>query len=736
MFRRVSRGFSLLALIAMTLTLSACGGGGGGGAVSGVNIDNAPTSGQLALGSSLDLDATVNVTGGASQAVTWASSNSSVATVDSDGVVTGKAVGTTTITATSNFDRSKQDSVALEVVTSPVTAVAVTPETASVSAGDTVQLSAVVEGNAGVSQEVTWSSDKTGVATVDANGLVTGLSSGTATITATSTVDPSKSGSAVVTVVSCGTTQELTSVSAPTTLVGVPGCTDYVVNQGEVNVTAALNIQPGVTIAFKQGSRLDVEAGGSITANGTSAQPITFTGQTDVAGFWNGIRIFSAIPSALENVVVAYGGGDGSSDAANIEVGSGGRLNLKNSTLRHSAGYGLTLQPAGNLTGFATNTLPNNKAAARIYVRHLPQLDNASNYTQDNTDNFIDVNGGTTDADGTWPATNAPYRLIAGEINVVNVIMVEAGLDFRFQAGSRLDIETGGSLSATGSSAGITFRGASQTAGFWNGIRIFSTIPSIFDNVTFADGGGDGSVNAATVEIGSNGQASFENSSFVNSKNYGLTVESGGDLSGFSSNDFSSNRVPMRVFARHLMQLDNASTFADSNTENFIDINGGNTDAGGIWPAARTPYRVIAGEMNVINAVTIEDGAVFQFQAGSRLDLESGGSLTASGAATGIVFTGTSQVKGHWTGIRIFAGASANFDNVTVSYGGGNGSSSAANIYVNQGTLTLTNSTVSSSANFGLYVTGASASVTPDTEAAMLAQNTFSNNTVNVFGLP
>lgn len=725
--------------VSVLFFLAACSGGGGTAKVISVTITGAPASGQQDVGTTVDLDVTVSVSGGASQAVTWKSSNPSAATVDSDGVVTGVAVGATAITATSSVDTSKSDSVNLDIVaagSSPVTTVAVTPAAVSVNAGDTVQLSVVVNGNAGVSQAVTWTSDKTGIADVDANGLVTGVATGTATVTATSVADPSKSGSAVVTVVSCGAAQELGHITAPTTLTGVAGCTDYLVNQGEVNVTAALTIDPGVTIAFRQGSRLDVEAGGAVTANGTAAQPVTFTGQAAVNGYWTGIRIFSAIPSSLEHVVVAYGGGDGSADAANIEVSGGGALNLNNSTLRNSKNYGLTLQSTGNLTGFSGNTLRDNKMPAQINARHIPQLDGASSYAQGNTTNLIDVIGGTTDADGTWPATDAPYRLTAYEINVVNAITVADGVEFQFQGGSRLDVEAGGSLSATGSTTGITFRGATQVPGFWIGIRIFSAVPSTFDDVTFADGG-SGSSTSATVLVGSGGRASFENSSFVDSANYGLSVQSGGDLSGFSANHFSGNRVPISVDARHLVQLDNASTFATDNTENVIDIKGGTTDANGTWPAAQAPYRLVAYEMNVTKSITIEDGAQFQFQANSRLDLEAGGSLTASAPVTGISFTGTTQVAGYWNGIRVLSGASANFDGVTVSHGGGDGSGSAANISVNQSTLTLTNSTVSNSANYGLYVTGASASVTPANAADMLSQNTFATNAGgNVSGLP
>ncbi|MCY3989190.1 MAG: Ig-like domain-containing protein, partial [Gammaproteobacteria bacterium] len=54
--------------------------------------------------------------------------------------------------------------------------------------GDTLQLMAEVkdgDGDVLTNAEITWSSDASGVATVDADGLVTAAGAGTATITAT-----------------------------------------------------------------------------------------------------------------------------------------------------------------------------------------------------------------------------------------------------------------------------------------------------------------------------------------------------------------------------------------------------------------------------------------------------------------------------------------------------------------------------------------------------------------------
>lgn len=85
--------------------------------------------------------------------------------------------------------------------TPTVTGVTVTPGTATVTKGQSIQLNAKVETENFAPQSVTWSSDSDN-ATVDASGKVT-LSSnatGTINITATSTYDTSKNGKCVITV--------------------------------------------------------------------------------------------------------------------------------------------------------------------------------------------------------------------------------------------------------------------------------------------------------------------------------------------------------------------------------------------------------------------------------------------------------------------------------------------------------------------------------------------------------
>src|SRR5204863_2229462 len=71
--------------------------------------------------------------------VTWSSSNTAVATVSNSGLVSGVTPGTATITATSE---GKSGTSSVTVTNVPVATVDVTPPSASVQAGQTVQLTA------------------------------------------------------------------------------------------------------------------------------------------------------------------------------------------------------------------------------------------------------------------------------------------------------------------------------------------------------------------------------------------------------------------------------------------------------------------------------------------------------------------------------------------------------------------------------------------------------------------
>ena len=83
-------------------------------AVGSVTID--PSGGLVLEGNTLPLTATVASEGGATETVTWSSSDETIATVDAAGLVTGLRSGTARITAASEFDPSQRDVIEVSVV--------------------------------------------------------------------------------------------------------------------------------------------------------------------------------------------------------------------------------------------------------------------------------------------------------------------------------------------------------------------------------------------------------------------------------------------------------------------------------------------------------------------------------------------------------------------------------------------------------------------------------------------
>lgn len=151
------------------------------------------------------------------RAVVWTSTNTSIATVTSTGVVTGVAVGTATIGATSE---GQTGSAELTVSAVPVATVHVSLAQGSVVVGASTNATALVKdanGTVLMGRAVTWESSNIAIATVTENGSVTGAGTGSATITATS---EGQKGSANLTVTAVPVATVSVSLAEPTLAVG------------------------------------------------------------------------------------------------------------------------------------------------------------------------------------------------------------------------------------------------------------------------------------------------------------------------------------------------------------------------------------------------------------------------------------------------------------------------------------------------------------------------------------
>lgn len=167
-------------------------------AVSGISVS--PTTLNLTVDETAQLSAEIAPANATNKNVTWTSDNTSIATVNSSGLVTTKAAGTAVITARS-ADGGKTASTKVTVTSSSVavTGISVSPTSLTLDVNATRTLTSTVAPSNATDKTVTWSTSNGSVATVSHAGVVTAKSKGSATISAT-TNDGKKVATASVTV--------------------------------------------------------------------------------------------------------------------------------------------------------------------------------------------------------------------------------------------------------------------------------------------------------------------------------------------------------------------------------------------------------------------------------------------------------------------------------------------------------------------------------------------------------
>ena len=167
-------------------------------------ITVSPTSYTMEAGDKKTLTATVWPESSETGSISWTSSNTSVATVDSNGKVTAVAVGSAQITA-SHSGMSASCAITVAGVSLNKTSLTLKP-------GATETLIATSSPSDPV---VSWTSSNTSVATVSSTGLVTAVANGTATIKVTT--EGGYTASCTVTVINAHYTINLDAGGSSTT---------------------------------------------------------------------------------------------------------------------------------------------------------------------------------------------------------------------------------------------------------------------------------------------------------------------------------------------------------------------------------------------------------------------------------------------------------------------------------------------------------------------------------------
>jgi hypothetical protein len=474
------------------------------------------------------------------------------------------------------------------------------------------------------------------------------------------------------------------------------------------NVTVApgvtLTVDPGVTLQFTQGAGLRVN--GTLIANGTAAQPITFTGTTAQRGWWAGISIvgLSTSPltgSSLSYVTVEYGGGNG---YANLYL-EYATVPLQNVTIRQSSGRGI-YGWRGATAHVATGTFTGNAGEAVVMT------DGASNpilsglSASGNGADVWAIGAGILTGGHTWENAGMRYRLDGSQnVDAGAALTIQPGVTVEAGQGAGLTVR--GQLLADGTAAQpITFTGTTAQRGWWAGISIvgLSTSPlasSSLSHATVEYGGGNGYANLyleyATVPL----------------QNVTIRQSSGRGIYGWRGGVPNIATATLSDNAGYAIELTDGSTSpslsgvtAVGNGIDAIAIGGGTVTGSRTWNNLGIPYHILGSQTVAAGAtLTVEPGVLVRFGQGAGLTVR--GRLVANGTPTAwITFDATTPTPGSWAGISFIgtstsplAGSSLQY--AAVAFGGGNG---YANVYLEYANVAMTHVALVNGSRDGLYL--------------------------------
>ena len=229
---------------------------------------------EMARGTSMQLAATVAPENATEKALRWETSDPDVVTVDANGVVTAQANGEAEITVSVTANPARTDTCHVIVKETSnivyVTGVTLTPDSAELTVGGTMQLTATVAPAGATTKTVTWQSSDTNVAAVDENGKVTAAAAGTATITV-KTADGGYTASCAITVKAEKPAVSKVTLNMTSAALTVGGTTQLTVT---VEPAGA-----GGTVSWASGDSkvASVDANGKVTAVGAGTTTITAT---------------------------------------------------------------------------------------------------------------------------------------------------------------------------------------------------------------------------------------------------------------------------------------------------------------------------------------------------------------------------------------------------------------------------------------------------------------------------
>ena len=275
----------------------------------------------------------------------WKSVNTGVATVNASGLVTGVSAGTSIIRYTVTNGGGCTDSVSTTVTVNALPAFAPIAGTTTICAATTSQLSETTSGGV-------WKSVSTGVATVNASGLVTGVSAGTSIIRYTVT-----NGSGCTDSVATTVTVKATS-SSTTSKIICPSSLPYLWNSLTFNTSGSQTAHLTNSVGCDSSATLNLTVKATSTSiTNTSICP------NSLPYLWNGLT-FNVAGSQTAHLTNSVGCDSAATLNLTVKATS---TSITNASICPTAlpysWNGLTFNVAGSQTAHLTNSVGCDSAA-------------------------------------------------------------------------------------------------------------------------------------------------------------------------------------------------------------------------------------------------------------------------------------------------------------------------------------------------------------------------------------
>ena len=158
-------------------------------------------SASLKVSETLNLVATISPEYASDKSINWTSSNSSIANVDSNGMVSAISIGTATITARSVSNTNVAGSCQITVLPTAVSKINLNQNSVSLKVGETFAFAATVLPETATDKGIRWVSEDIRIASINENGVVTAKALGSVQINALAADDSGVTATAVVNVI-------------------------------------------------------------------------------------------------------------------------------------------------------------------------------------------------------------------------------------------------------------------------------------------------------------------------------------------------------------------------------------------------------------------------------------------------------------------------------------------------------------------------------------------------------